>query len=138
MRRLAELDRGSTATDPLECGGEQVRGVRVAALRDGDAELAVGAPVDAGGTPGTRADASGQPAVGSLQQAGIGELVEVERGEGARQAGRRGRLLAADRLVLLGHPVVEPAARGLVQQAKRGEVVSSGIGHVADSNTHAR
>ena len=84
------------------------------------------------------ANASGQATVGSLQQAGIGELVEVERGEGARQAGRRGCLLAAHRLVLPGHPVVEPAARRLVQQAKRGEVVSSGIDHAADSNTHAR
>ena len=125
-----------TAPNSLECRGEQVRDILVAALRDGDAEFAVGAPIDAGGTPGPRPDASGQPAVGSLQQAGIGELVEMERGEGARQAGCRGRLLAADRLVLRGHPVVEPATRGLVQQAKRGEVVSSGIGHVADSITH--
>ena len=60
----------------------------------------------------------------------------MERGEGARQAGCRGRLLAADGLVLPGHPVVEPATRWLVQQAEGGDVVSSGIGHVADSNTH--
>ena len=65
---------------------------------------------------------AGEPLVAGLEQICIGQLVQVEGGQGTGYAhGLRG-FLAADRPVLGKHPVEEAAAHGLIEQAQCADV----------------
>jgi nitronate monooxygenase len=123
VRGLAQHRWWATAAQPLEGGGEEARGIAIATLRNGDAELAVGAPVDPRRPSRARADPPAQAAIRGIQQPRVDELVEVEGRQPTRHADGLRSLLAPDRLQLGYDPLVQAAADRLVEHPERGEVL---------------
>jgi hypothetical protein len=92
--RIGRADASTSLRDP---GGEQAGQERMIAVREADRQPPSRAPVELGGSTGSRTRAPRQATVVCGQQAGVDETVEVKGCHRAAQAERLRRFVAADR-----------------------------------------
>jgi len=92
----------------------------VVAFGDGDPQLQVGGLIELGAASDLRRSTRRRLGVGA-EQPGGDQLVEVEGGQAAGDAGRGGRLVAADRVVVADQ-AVQAAPELVGQQGRHGQV----------------
>ena len=110
-------------THALEGEGEHPCERPVPPRRERDLERRARSAVQLGRTPRARPSSSREPPVRDVEETRLGELVQVERSEGAAHAdGVRG-LVAPDLAALRGHVVVQGPTRGFAQQRDRRDLL---------------
>src|SRR3954471_13008806 len=107
LQRLAEGAVGELSV--RDSAGEELPGQVVAALRQADFEVTLGASVELGGPPGARAAATFRPSVLRLEEAVLHEAVEVELGDMVGDADASCGLVPAHRRTLRDHEAVQGA-----------------------------
>jgi hypothetical protein len=93
--------------------GEQRAGELVASVRDGHGDLTLGAAILLRRAPRTRTVATRRTLEADVDQAGLGEFVEMECGDGTAGADRFGGLVATDPIVTVDQQRVQITAQRL-------------------------
>ena len=144
LRRRAEVAGDTVAVRPGDVGehaldatavarllhrsSEKLGSELVAALGHADGDLACRPAIPLGRSTRARSAAPGRAAVANLEQIGVHQLVEVERGNRARHAERSGDTVAAQLAIRRGSDVlVDAPAKWLVQRGQRGQRVGLGL-----------
>lgn len=106
--------------------GEQPPGQLVVARRQGDVELERRTAVHLGGSAGARAGAAAETLVVDIEEAVLGQPVEVVGGDAALDARSVGGLVPPDPVTRQHDVVVERASAGLTQNAEGSDLVDRG------------